>query len=227
MAQLARKGILVPAALLVIASGCATKGWVREELGKRDTELNQRIVKVDDRVGQETQRIEGRVNEQTQRYDTRLNTVETSLASTSEAVRTAGERADAAVSKADSVDSRLTRLWANRYNPKVVDTVNVQFGFDRADLDDGAQTALLGLVKELQANPSLLVELVGYTDMKGPREYNYQLSQRRVEAVRRFLAERGVQLGRIQAIALGALGQRGTPEPQKRRVTAKLLIDQD
>ena len=131
------------------------------------------------------------------------------------------------MAKADAVDSRMTKLWNNRYNAKVVETINVQFGFDRSELDDGAQTALLGLVRELQANPNLLVELTGYTDMKGNREYNYTLSQRRVDAVRRFLAEKGVQLARIQAVGLGAMSDRGTPEAQKRRVTAKLMVDQD
>ena len=90
-----------------------------------------------------------------------------------------------------------------------------------------SQTTLLGLVKEMQANPGLTVELAGYTDMKGARDYNYNLSQRRVEAVRRFLVERGVQIGRIQAVGLGALSDRATPEAQKRRVAAKLMIDQD
>lgn len=33
-----------------------------------------------------------------------------------------------------------------------------------------------------------MVELGGYTDSVGPREYNLQLSYRRVEAVRRYLA---------------------------------------
>ena len=103
----------------------------------------------------------------------------------------------------------------------------MQFGFDRSELDDGAQTTLLGLVKELQANPGLTVELVGYTDMKGARDYNYTLSQRRVDSVRRFLVEKGVQIARIQAVGLGALSDPGTPEAQKRRVAAKLMIDKD
>jgi OOP family OmpA-OmpF porin len=103
----------------------------------------------------------------------------------------------------------------------------VYFGFDRSDLDDGAQTVLLALVKELQANPSLTVELAGYTDTKGPREYNYQLSQRRVEAVRRFLVDKGVGLSRIQAVGLGPVIAAQTPEAQKRRVTARLMLDQD
>ncbi len=237
MRHVSRLGVVLPALLLIVASGCATRGWVREELTKQQAEMTQRVDQVDERVGSETQRVdkrvdsvEGRVSQEAQRvYSTgvRVGALESSMTSTSEAVRGARERADAAMSKADSVDSRLTKLWNNRYNTKAVDTVNVQFGFDRSELDDGAQTALLGLIKDLQANSGLTVELVGYTDMKGPREYNYNLSQRRVDAVRRFLVEKGIQVGRIQAVGLGAISDRGTPEAQKRRVSAKLMIDQD
>ena len=241
MTHVSRTGVLVSAALLIVATGCATKGWVREEMGKQEAQVGQRIGQVDERIGAEAQRVdkrvetvdkrvdtvEGRVSQEAQKTDVRVGTLETTVTSTSEAVRGARERADAAMAKAEGVDGRLTRLWSNRYNGKVVETVNVQFGFNRSELDDGAQTTLLGLVKEMQANPGLTVDLVGYTDTKGPRDYNYSLSQRRVEAVRRFLVEKGVQIGRIQAVGLGALSDRGTPEAQKRRVAAKLMIDQD
>ena len=241
MRNVSRTGVLVSATLLIVATGCATKGWVREEMGKQDAQVGQRIGQVDERIGSEAQRVdkrvdtvdkrvdtvEGRVSQEAQKTDVRVGTLETTVTSTSEAVREARARADAAMAKAESVDSRLTRLWNNRYNGKVVETVNVQFGFNRSELDDGAQTTLAGLVKEMQANPGLTVDLVGYTDTKGPRDYNYSLSQRRVEAVRRFLVEKGVQIGRIQAVGLGAVSDPGTPEAQKRRVAAKLMIDQD
>ena len=240
MRHVSRTGVLVSATLLIVATGCATKGWVREEMGKQEAQVGQRIGQVDERIGTEAKRVdtvdrridtvEGRVSQEAQKTDgmgVRVGTLETSITSTSEAVRGARERADAAMAKAEGVDSRLTKLWNNRFNAKVVETVNVQFGFNRSELDDGAQTTLVGLAKEMQANPGLTVELAGYTDMKGARDYNYNLSQRRVEAVRRFLVERGVQIGRIQAVGLGALSDRATPEAQKRRVAAKLMIDQD
>ena len=240
MRHVSSTGVLLSATLLIVATGCATKGWVRQEMSKQDAQVGQRIGQVDERIGTEAKRVdtvdkrvdtvEGRVSQEAQKTDgmgVRVGTLETSITSTSEAARGARERADAAMAKAEGVDSRLTKLWSNRYNAKLVETVNVQFGFNRSELDDGAQTTLQGLVKEMQANPGLTVELVGYTDMKGPRDYNYNLSQRRVESVRRFLVERGVQIGRIQAVGLGALSDRATPEAQKRRVAAKLMIDQD
>lgn len=204
-------GIVLPAVLL-LASGCATRDWVRDLFTKQQAEVDQRFGQVEGRVTESNQRIEG-VSAQVKGFEGAVGDVR--------------GRADAAFGKAEGVDQRLTRLWTNRHNPKVVESMDVYFGFDLSDLSDGAQTALLGLVKELKANPGLTVALEGYTDPQGAREYNYQLSRRRVEAVRRFLAEKGVQLSRVQSIGLGPIADRGQPEEKKRRVTVTLLVDQD
>ena len=232
MRSMPRAAILLPAVLLVV-SACATRGWVRENMDKRDAQIGQRVDGVDQQVnavGQRVGQVEGQVAQGSQRIeavDARVNTLGTTVTETSEAARAAKEASNAAMTKAEGVDARLTRVWTNRYNPKLVDTVQVLFGFDKADLDDRAQTSLVNLVKDLQSNQNLIVELAGYTDTRGPREYNYQLSQRRVEAVRRFLAERGVQLSRIQSVGLGPITDSTGPESEKRRVTAKLMLAQD
>ena len=134
-------------------------------------------------------------------------------------------RADAAFGRADEVDQRLTRLWSGRHKRNVVETINVQFAFDRWELSDGAQTALLGVVKELKENPALTVDLEGYTDPVGPRDYNIVLSQRRVEAVRRYLVQSGAELPRISAIGLGPINGAGRDEDhgKQRRVSVRVL----
>ena len=208
MRQMMKIGVLMPAAVLLV-SGCATKDWVREQFTKSDAVIDQRFVKVEGQV-------EG--------VSTEVKGVTTQVKSLEGAVADAKNRADAAMTKAEGVDTRLTRLWSNRYNQKTADTLEVYFGFDKADLTDGAQTAL---VKELQANPTLIVELGGYTDPKGTVDYNYGLSQRRVEAVRRYLVEKGVQLSRLHAVGLGPITAKESPDEKKRRVTVKMLVDQD
>jgi len=190
-------------------SGCATKDWVRDLVGKNKVETDQRV----------DQKVEG--------VNTQVKAVEASLGDTTQLARGANEKADAAMTKATNVDGRLTRVWSNRYNQKAVDTVDIYFGFNQADLSDGAQTALLGVVKELDASPTLIVQLGGFTDAKGTKNYNYALAQRRVEAVRRFLAEKGVQLSRVHAIGMGSLDDPAIPDDKKRRVTVTLMIDQD
>jgi len=211
MAHMTRITVLLPVVLMVV-SGCATRDWVRDLMGKKEVEIGERM----DGLGNQ------------------IKTTDANLGETTKLARGAGERADGALSKADGamakaggVDSRLTRIWSNRYNHKAVDTVEVYFGFDQADLSDGAQTVLLGVVKELEASPTLVVKLGGFTDPKGAKGYNYALAQRRVEAVRRFLADKGVQLSRVQAIGMGPLDDRGTPDDKKRRVTVTLMIDPD
>jgi outer membrane protein OmpA-like peptidoglycan-associated protein len=227
-----RRIVVVAPAVLVLASGCATKNWVREMVGQREAEINQRVGTVGDRVGS----VEGRVGEEAQRItrvegqlgetSQRLGTVETRVGEVGEQAKQAHTRADAAYTKAEETDGRLTRLWTNRHKRQVVETVHVQFAFDKADLTDGAQTALLSIIKELRANPALSVDLEGYTDPTGPHDYNVGLSQRRVEAVRRYFVEQGAELPRINSVGLGPLnGGKGQEDLAKqRRVTVKLMI---
>ena len=202
MHRMTRLSLLVPAVLAAV-TGCATKDWVRDLMGKKEVEIGQRMDGLDGEI----------------------KTTQANLSETTQVARGAGERADAAMTKAGSVDGRLTHLWSNRYNQKAVDTLEIYFGFDRADLSDGAETALLGVVKELQASPTLIVRLGGFTDPTGARDYNYGLAQRRVEAVRRFLVAKGVELSRVQAIGMGPLEDRRVPEEKKRRVTITLMAE--
>ena len=219
-----RTVVMVPAALALLASGCATKGFVREMVGKSEQEMEQRVGTVNERVVT----VEGRLGEESQRVarvEGQLTGVETKVGQVGEQAKAAQTRADAAFGRADEVDSRLTRLWNNRNKRQLVETVHVQFGFDRADLTDGAQTALLTIIKELKANPALTVELEGYTDQSGPKDYNVGLSQRRVESVRRYLIEQGAELPRIHSVGLGPLsGGKGEEGAKQRRVTVKLMI---
>ena len=216
--------VVVPAALALLVSGCATKNFVREMVGKSEQEMEQRVGTVNERVVT----VEGRLGEESQRVarvEGQLTGVETKVGQVGEQAKAAQTRADAAFGRADEVDSRLTRLWNNRNKRQLVETVHVQFGFDRADLTDGAQTALLTIIKELKANPALTVELEGYTDQSGPKDYHVGLSQRRVESVRRYLIEQGAELPRIHSVGLGPLsGGKGEEGAKQRRVTVKLMI---
>ena len=139
-----------------------------------------------------------------------------------------GQQLSQALAKAEQTDSRLARLWANRNKRELVKTVVLNFGFANWVLDDRGETTLLGVIKELKENPNLSVDLEGYTDVTGPVPYNVELSQRRVEAVRRFLVEKGVELPRIHAVGLGQVNpvaDNKTKEGrrQNRRVALKVF----
>ena len=129
----------------------------------------------------------------------------------------AKERADSAYTKADETNSRLTRLWSNRNTRSQAETYQVLFGFDKWDLNDGAQTTLVSIIKEMKENPNLTVDLQGYADPVRTYPYNVGLSQRRVESVRRFLVEKGIELPRINLIGLGPIAEKGRPTPRSAR----------
>jgi OmpA-OmpF porin, OOP family len=222
MRQAVMVGLVLPAALLLV-SGCATKKWVTEYVGKEKVEIDQRFTGVDRKMADETQRVDGKVD----RVDTRLKSAEGTLSQTTATAKGAKDRADSAYSKADDTNSRLTRLWSNRNVRNQVETYQVLFGFDKWDLNDNAQTTLVAIIKEMKDNPSLTVDLQGYADPVGSYPYNVGLSQRRVESVRRFLVEKGIELPRINLIGLGPIAEKGTPNAEKRKVTVKVMVHKE
>lgn len=134
-------------------------------------------------------------------------------------------KSDEAVGQPAQAESQAAPVAANSNARSQVGTVHVLFAFDRSDLNKAAQTDLVSLIKKLRENPKFTVGLEGYADSAGARDYNLQLSQKRVEAVRRYLVEKGVEASRIRSDSLGQIADGGTQEERakNRRVTIKLL----
>jgi OmpA-OmpF porin, OOP family len=230
-----RSVAILVASLSLMTVGCATKKFVREEIGKSETKLGTEVGRVEDVVTQERARTTalndqlGQTRTAVQQADSRageaVNLARTAQGRADEGVTKATEaqaRADEAqanagqaMAKAEETGARLTRLWTNRNKRVPGDSIAILFRFDRWELDDRGQTALLDVVKQLTDNPNLVVELEGYTDSVGSAPYNVQLSQRRSEAVRRFLVEKGVEVHRIHSIGLGDI------KPSADNTTAK------
>jgi outer membrane protein OmpA-like peptidoglycan-associated protein len=238
-------GGLLGGALLV--TGCATKKFVQEEVAKSQERTGADVGRVDKSLGEEKARVDGLQKTlgetRTATEDAAKKAAEASTAASQAATRAdeasakateAAGRADAAgatakdaLAKATDTDQRLTKLWANRDKRTLTDTVVVQFDFDKWMLDDGAQTRLLALAKQLQEQPQLTIELEGFTDSIGPVPYNIGLSQRRAESVRRFLVEKGVELPRIHSIGMGDIrpvadNKTKQGRDQNRRVSIRL-----
>jgi outer membrane protein OmpA-like peptidoglycan-associated protein len=236
------------AALSLTTVGCATKKFVREEVSKSEAKIGQDVGKVDAALTEEKARTTA-INDQLGQTKVAVQQADKTATEATVLAKTAQGRADEgvtkatqaqtradeahasagqAMAKADETSTRLTRLWANRNKRVPGDTVAILFRFDKSELDDRGQTALLDVAKQLQENPNLSVELEGYTDNVGSLPYNVQLSQRRSEAVRRFLVEKGVEMNRINSIGLGDIkpsAENTTPKgrEQNRRVMVRFF----
>jgi outer membrane protein OmpA-like peptidoglycan-associated protein len=211
------------------AAGCvATRDFVRHEVGQRDLE----IARHDTALEVERARIgalDSKVMDVGSRADDAGRRADRAAAVGGQALNSAndaGARAQQALAKAEDTDNRFKRAWANRNKRATAETVIVRFRFNRADLDDRAQTTLLNAIKMLDENPDTVVAVQGYTDSAGPQHYNLQLSQRRAETVRRFMVQHGVDMLRIQSIGMGEMrtaAAQGRGRAQGRQVAVHLV----
>ncbi len=77
------------------------------------------------------------------------------------------------------------------------------FEFDSWELQTQFKDSLNGLIRLMQDNPNIVIELAAHTDDRGTEEYNDSLSQRRAREVVNYLVEQGIDPGRLQPVSYG------------------------
>jgi outer membrane protein OmpA-like peptidoglycan-associated protein len=75
--------------------------------------------------------------------------------------------------------------------------LHIYYDFDQAFIRDESNPELNKLLKLLNDNPNYIIELSSHTDARGSNGYNNRLSQRRAEAVVRWLVSKGVERDRL------------------------------
>jgi outer membrane protein OmpA-like peptidoglycan-associated protein len=215
----------VPIIIALATSGCATKKYVRVQVDG----VNQRVSQI------QTQTNEQLAKDQTHlsRLDERVTTLDGNLASVANAARqasaaasasaaqantTAGQalemaqadssKIDAASAKVESNSEQIITL-TNAQNYTLAETANVTFATNRSDLSDAAKIALDVVVQKATSQPRTVLEVTGFTDQIGPNSYNLALSQRRAEAVARYLVRQNIPL---KDISILGMGEEQTPE---------------
>ena len=94
---------------------------------------------------------------------------------------------------------------------------NIFYDFDKATLRPESTTALDELVKLLNENPNVTIELSAHTDYKGSDQYNERLSQRRAESVVGYLIDHGIAADRLMPKGYGE----GKPKTIKKKVAER------
>ena len=79
----------------------------------------------------------------------------------------------------------------------------VNFEFNSNTLTPHARRVLDNVAKAWGSQPSLAAEVAGHTDWLGPADFNLQLSQQRANAVKAYLASRGVSASQLSARGYG------------------------
>ncbi len=86
---------------------------------------------------------------------------------------------------------------------QVVRLNNVFFDFDKADLRSESFVELDRVVKLLEENPSIEIEMSAHTDSRGSDEYNFKLSDNRARSVMEYILSKGIAPGRITSQGYG------------------------
>ena len=208
------------------ATGCATKNYVRtqttplvehtDQLDSKTAANNQQIHTVDENAQAGIRQAQG--------------AADTANQNAQSATTAAGNAQTAAldvVHRADSLDSVVKGL--DNYHPLA--NVTVTFGFDKSILTKDDKDQLDSFAAQLGAQKSYILEVTGGTDSTGPAQYNYDLSQRRADAVVQYLAAKyGIAAHRFYLIGIGkdkevAPNTTAEGRKQNRRVEIQLLTN--
>ena len=105
---------------------------------------------------------------------------------------------------------------------------NIFYDFDKATLKDESTSELDKMIKLMNENPALKVEIASFTDSKGKDDYNMRLSQARAQSVVDYLISKGIDKARLVAKGYGKenpIASNDTDEgrQQNRRTEFKVL----
>jgi outer membrane protein OmpA-like peptidoglycan-associated protein len=202
--------------LALAYSGCATRTYVRRQTGKVD----QRVSSLETKTKEQIAYLNSKHQADISRVDERITTTDAKLTEMSgvaqQAAASAAQANKMAQANEEKIDASEAKIQANAsgiaawntlaenaWNYQLIEKGEVTFGFNKADLDSGAKAALDLIAQKAAAMPRAEVELQGFTDKIGSKNYNLALSRRRADAVARYLARQDVPLRGIHVIGLG------------------------
>lgn len=99
------------------------------------------------------------------------------------------ERQEGVSFTSDNVDKK-------RFHP-------VHFAFDSYEIQNSEQSILDEVAASMKSGSNSII-IAGFTDERGTAEYNRGLGERRAEAVRQYLIQRGADGGKLQTVSFGA-----------------------
>jgi outer membrane protein OmpA-like peptidoglycan-associated protein len=213
--------IVVMSVGILGSAGCATKKYVRNRVSERATPLEQRT---------------GELEETSRRNNQDLGRLSADVTDVRGRADRAQSQADAARSRADEANSRVNtaeqsvgdlRTSLDQYT--LQNTASVRFRFDSYELTPETRETLNQLAAQIKDRENFILEIQGFADWVGNDAYNNQLTQKRADSVRRYLAEQhNIALFRMHILGFGKIrpvADNKTREgrAENRRVEIRLL----
>jgi outer membrane protein OmpA-like peptidoglycan-associated protein len=210
---------------LAVAPACATKGFVRTEVGQ----VNDKVTTMGTSLEQTQERVkvvEGRVTE----VDTKAGAAQQSANDAQQAAKAANNTAVEVGTKAEARSEAIEAASRKLVYEVVLSEDQGKFRFGAGELPDEAKSAIDQMVNNFKTQKSAIwIEIEGHTDNVGDKKYNEQLGINRAEAVKRYLYEQHqVPLHKMNVISYGedkpaAPNNTRDGRAQNRRVVIKVL----
>jgi OmpA-OmpF porin, OOP family len=205
-------------------TGCSTKNYVRSQT----TPLINQTNELDSKTAQDHRDI----TDTDQRAQAGIAKANDAASAADQHAAAAGQAADAAGQSAQEAVNRvdtLSGVIANLDNYQQLSDVSVTFGFDKSVLTKDDKAQLDQVAASLATARGYILAVTGGTDSVGDAQYNYQLSQRRADAVVTYLAAKyNIPPHKFYLVGIGkddapADNKTAAGRAQNRRVEVKLM----
>ena len=156
------------------------------------------------------------------------------------AAQAEAEKARQAAAKAEAEKAQLRAQLLQQFNAVlqtrdsarglIVNMSDVLFDTGSATLKPGAREKLAKISGILLAHPGLTLQIEGHTDSVGSDEFNMELSGRRADGVRDYLAQNGVPASGMTARGFGKtqpVATNDTAEGRQRNRRVELVVNGD
>ncbi|MGH9326282.1 MAG: OmpA family protein [Terriglobia bacterium] len=191
------------AAVVLGTAGCATKKYVQKSVQQSVNPLEVKLNNVNQKTAQNAERIRGVDH----RAELGISNAQNSADKANTAATEAGQNAQTAQQSAQKGISAATRAQDtanNLDNYRASQHVTILFAFNKSMLTPQDQQRLVQLVETVETMKHYAIQVQGYTDKTGTNAYNLRLSQRRANAVVRFLSLDGhIPLVKIYKLGYG------------------------
>ena len=216
---------LVASALaLTMTIGCSTKNYVKSQTGP----LIQQTNDLDAKTAQDHRNIVD-TDQRAQAGITKAQSAADQADQHAQAAGQSAEQANGAATEAVNRVDTLQGVIANLDSYKPISDISVTFGFDKSTLTKADKDQLDQIASSLENARGYILALTGGTDSVGDAQYNYQLSNRRADAVVYYLQTKyNIPPHKFYLIGIGkddpaADNKTAAGRAQNRRVEIKLL----
>ncbi len=206
---------------LAVAPACATKKFVRTEVGQ----VNEKVGTLGTSLEQTQERVrqaEGKITE----VDGKAAAAQNSATQAQQSASAANDAASAVNTRAEAIEAASRKILFE----VVLSEDQGKFRFGKTELPDEAKSAIDQMVNNIKSQKSSVwIEIEGHTDNVGNKLYNEQLGLERAETVKRYLYEQHqVPLHKINVISYGedkpaTDNKTRDGRAQNRRVVIKVL----